>query len=538
MSQVCRTVLAQAQRHQRGRGRARSEQRERGTRPAGPARGPPARTTTRSFAATLSATSGRGGSAFHRSRIGDEGVPSGGRRRSARPSGTARRSRPGCPGGPATSATVHSSAYDGGSPAVVEARGGRGHRSWAAQRRQPVGKVSHPVSSGVDRVSTPSLVPAPTAAPRGTPWVRGGARERNGRTPTQERSLPDNVQHSRPARRARRRERGEGRRGRHRRLGRARPGDRARLAAPGCDVAVLARGEDGLAGAVADVAATGRRGARDRHATSPTTAGRGRRRPGRGRSRPDRGLGERRDGERVRASSSKTDPSDFERATAVTYLGFVQRDAGGAAADDAARPRGDRPGRVGARVPRDPAAGGVLRREARDGRLHRERDHRAAARRAARCGVSMVHMPALNTIQFNWVKSRCRTTRSRCRRSTSPRSAPARSLHVAEHPRRTHLGRRCRPSPRSSATGRRPAARPLPRPDRVRRAAEPAGHRPEIGDNLYGRCPGTRARTGLRLQGARAQPADLDEPAPRIARPAWPRRPARPPTALLAHGRR
>ena len=41
----------------------------------------------------------------------------------------------------------------------------------------------------------------------------------------------------------------------------------------------------------------------------------------------------------------------------------------------------------------------------------------------------MVQMPAVNTPQFDWVLSGCRGTRSRYRRSTSPRSplAPSRT---------------------------------------------------------------------------------------------------------------
>ena len=41
--------------------------------------------------------------------------------------------------------------------------------------------------------------------------------------------------------------------------------------------------------------------------------------------------------------------------------------------------------------------------------------------------VTMVQMPAVNTPQFAWVLSGCRGTRSRCRRSTSPRSRRGRS---------------------------------------------------------------------------------------------------------------
>ena len=56
------------------------------------------------------------------------------------------------------------------------------------------------------------------------------------------------------------------------------------------------------------------------------------------------------------------------------------RHDGGAEADASARPRHDRPGRLGARLPRDPAAVRLLRRQVRDPRLHRLGAHRAHAR--------------------------------------------------------------------------------------------------------------------------------------------------------------
>ena len=56
------------------------------------------------------------------------------------------------------------------------------------------------------------------------------------------------------------------------------------------------------------------------------------------------------------------------------------RHDGGACADGAARPRHRRAGRLGARLPRNPAAIGLLRREVRDPRVHRFGAHRADAR--------------------------------------------------------------------------------------------------------------------------------------------------------------
>lgn len=58
-------------------------------------------------------------------------------------------------------------------------------------------------------------------------------------------------------------------------------------------------------------------------------------------------------------------PAEYRRATEVTYLGTVWGTRRGARPDGAARPRHDRPRRIGDGLPRHPAAGPVLRREAR-----------------------------------------------------------------------------------------------------------------------------------------------------------------------------
>ena len=86
----------------------------------------------------------------------------------------------------------------------------------------------------------------------------------------------------------------------------------------------------------------------------------------------------------------------------------------------------------------------------------------------------MVQMPAVNTPQFSWVLSRLPAPRSRCRRSTSPRSpralwctpptTPA-DASTGSAPARRHAGRE---------RGRARAARPLPGPDRLRRPSRPS----------------------------------------------------------------
>ena len=76
----------------------------------------------------------------------------------------------------------------------------------------------------------------------------------------------------------------------------------------------------------------------------------------------------------------KVEPEEFKRATEVTYLGTVYGTMAALTRMVAAQPRHRRPGRLGARLPRDPAAIGLLRREVRDPRLHRLGADRADAR--------------------------------------------------------------------------------------------------------------------------------------------------------------
>ncbi len=175
------------------------------------------------------------------------------------------------------------------------------------------------------------------------------------------------------------------------------------LADRGWDVAILARGEDGLAGALTDVTDRGRRGlaiptdVADRQAVESAA------------DRIEAELGpidlwvnDAMVG--VFGNFLTTDPDDFERATAVNYLGFVN-------GTRAALTR---------MVPRD--RGHVIQVGSALG-------HRGIPLQAAYCGakhavegftesvaaeltheksavaISIVDMPALNTIQFNWVKS-------------------------------------------------------------------------------------------------------------------------------------
>ena len=155
------------------------------------------------------------------------------------------------------------------------------------------------------------------------------------------------------------------------------------LAARGWDVAVLARGEDGVEGAAQDVRAAGRR------ALAIPTDVADRRSVDAAADRVEAELGPIRVwindamvgvfGEFV-----STDPEDFEQAVQVNFFGFVN---GTRAALLRMRRHGrgvDRAGRLGAGPPRHPAAGGVLRVEARDHGLHGIGAHGAAARQVDR----------------------------------------------------------------------------------------------------------------------------------------------------------
>jgi NAD(P)-dependent dehydrogenase (short-subunit alcohol dehydrogenase family) len=176
------------------------------------------------------------------------------------------------------------------------------------------------------------------------------------------------------------------------------------LAERGWDVAVLARGREGLDGAVADVRAAGRR------ALGVSTDVADREQVEAAATRVEDELGD--IGLWVNCAMVgvfgeflETDPDDFERATQVNYFGFVN---GTRAA-------------LSRMVPRD--KGHVIQ-------VGSALAHRGIPLQAAYCAskhavqgftesvttelihneshvvISTVDMPALNTIQFNWVRSR------------------------------------------------------------------------------------------------------------------------------------
>jgi NAD(P)-dependent dehydrogenase (short-subunit alcohol dehydrogenase family) len=262
----------------------------------------------------------------------------------------------------------------------------------------------------------------------------------------------------------------------------------------GYDVAVLARGEDGLAGAVADVVAAGRRAlgiACDvaDHRAVDAAADQIEQRMGPIEVWVNNAMTS------VFAPFMDTDPEDFERATAVTYLGFVN---GTRAALRRMKPRDHG---VLIQVGSALAYRGIPLQAAYCGSKHAMvgftesvitellHDH-------SKVRVSMVHMPALNTIQFNWVKSQLPHHPQPVPPIYQPEVGAAAIVRVAEHPRRsTWVG-----LPTAyTVLGNRAVA---PLLDRYLARTGYDGQqsaqdtRPEIGENLYAPVPGDQGAHG------------------------------------------
>ena len=176
-----------------------------------------------------------------------------------------------------------------------------------------------------------------------------------------------------------------------------------KLAAAGFDVAVLARGHDGVAGAVRDVAAAGHRGlgvltdVSDRAAVESAA------------DRVEETLGPievwvNDAMATVFAPFLDTDPDDFDRAVAVTFGGFVN---GTRAALSRMKPR-DRG--VLVQVGSALAFRGIPLQSAYCSAKHAmvgftESVITELVHDHSKVRVSMVHMPGMNTVQFNWVKT-------------------------------------------------------------------------------------------------------------------------------------
>ena len=266
------------------------------------------------------------------------------------------------------------------------------------------------------------------------------------------------------------------------------------FAAAGYDVAVLARGTDGLAGAVADVAAAGRRGLGIPTDVADSAA-----------VEAAADEVESRLGEitvwvndamtSVFSPFLDTEPADFERATAVTYLGFVN---GTRAALRRMKPR-DRG--VLVQVGSALAFRGIPLQAAYCGSKHAivgftESVIAELLHDRSKVRVSMVHMPALNTIQFSWVKTSLPEHPMPVAPIYQPEVGARAILYAAEHRRRsiwvgistvgTILGNRVIPGLLDHYLGWTGYSG----------QQSPRDKRPEIGDDLYEPVPGDHGAHG------------------------------------------
>jgi len=207
------------------------------------------------------------------------------------------------------------------------------------------------------------------------------------------------------------------------------------LAAAGWDVAVLARGPEALAGAVRDVAAAGGRGLGvvcdvSEHQQVEAAA-----------DQVEEVLGPIRVWVNdamtsVFAPFMETAPEDFERATRVTYLGFVN---GTRAALRRMKPRGE--GHV-VQVGSALAFRGIPLQAAYCGSKHAmvgftESVITELLHERSPVRVSMVHMPGMNTTQFTWVRTTLPKHPQPVPPIYQPDACAAVVVSVVERPRRS-----------------------------------------------------------------------------------------------------
>jgi NAD(P)-dependent dehydrogenase (short-subunit alcohol dehydrogenase family) len=207
------------------------------------------------------------------------------------------------------------------------------------------------------------------------------------------------------------------------------------LADAGYDIGVLARGPDGLAGTAKDVADRGRRcvvvptDVADARAVEDAA------------DRVERELGPvdvwvNNAMAGVLAEFLDVTPEEFDRVTAVNYLGTVN---GTRAALRRMVPRGR--GHV-VQISSALAYRGIPLQAAYSGSKHAvvgfTESVRAELRhRRSTVDVSMVHMPALNTIQFSWVRSRMPDHPQPVPPVYQPEVGARAVAHVVAHPRRS-----------------------------------------------------------------------------------------------------
>ena len=266
------------------------------------------------------------------------------------------------------------------------------------------------------------------------------------------------------------------------------------LAGAGFDVAVLARGHDGVAGAVRDVAAAGHRGlgvltdVADREAVESAA------------DQVEETLGPievwvNDAMASVFAPFLDTDPDDFERAVAVTFFGFVNGTRA-ALARMKTRDRGTLV-QVGSAL----AFRGIPLQAAYCASKHAMvgftesviteliHDH-------SHIRVSMVHMPGMNTVQFNWVKSHLPHHPQPVAPIYQPEVGARAVLHAVDHHPRsmwvaastigTILGNRVIPGLLDVYLGR----------TGVSGQQSTSDDRPEIGFNLWHPVPGDHGAHG------------------------------------------
>ncbi|MCS5735199.1 SDR family oxidoreductase [Herbiconiux daphne] len=206
------------------------------------------------------------------------------------------------------------------------------------------------------------------------------------------------------------------------------------LAGRGWDVAVLARGEDGLDAVVDEITAYHRKGlgistdVSDREAVEEAA------------TRVERELGPISlwvNDAMVGAFAEflDTEPADFERATAVNYFGFVN---GTRAALSRMVPRGH--GHV-IQIGSALAHRGIPLQAAYCGAKHAVQGFTESVtteliHRKSPVRISTIDMPAMNTVQFNWVKSALPDHPRPMDVIFEPEVAARVVAYVAEHPRR------------------------------------------------------------------------------------------------------
>ena len=224
------------------------------------------------------------------------------------------------------------------------------------------------------------------------------------------------------------------------------------------------------------------------------------------------------------------EPEEFERVTQVTYLGFVNGTRVGARAGccrvTAARscrsarrwPTGASPCRARTAAPSTPP------------RASTSRCAPSCCTSAASVRVTMVQMPAVNTPQFSWVLSRLPRQAQPVPPIYQPEVAARAVVYAADHPRRREywVGETTAATLLVNAVAPG-AARPLPRPHRVRRPADadsPSRARPAgepLGARRRRRRPRLRCARAVRRPGPRPLAPGVGLPAPRAPRRGRPR---------------